>query len=453
MIAAAFTFGLPVEQLEVITAQSVTSVKHLLRNVGDAKRLLGTDAVLTAEGPVSSTNPSVPPVPIDPILTDDLPTTAIVCSLLRARPSLRTDSPEIVRAQQGVNLSTSCDNDPKSFSDIVEGTLSAIMQTTFDCNRPPIIVVQTVMLLSTIIHLSLVWCLLTIILWVDPSTLMWDCRDAGWLTVGLILGVLCFVGPLRMRFERKAFAATDVIHISNLTASNSNRTHFWSRLQNPHPMVVILRPSANATFDLNEKGSNGIRLRVVYSLGVLQLCWILFLSFFFSSSIGDSLFWSLLVVWTFVLAVSISRGLSILTIWLVEKHIGLQVIEYDDLLELEVIRGLIGALPKAHVKVKGNTNSLWEKGYLQGQSVGYRSGEHEVITSFIGFPGWAEVIPMVSALIVVSLILLNVSTTLFVGVGFNGVLTTLLTFGFVTLFKGKEKCIVLCNRGADADQA
>ena len=437
VIAAAFTFGLPVVQLEVITAQSVTSIKKLLGNVEDAKRLLGIvqDAVPTAGDPVDSTS------------TGDLHTTA---SSLGAPSSSITDS---ARTQLRVNVSTSCDSDngSRSFNDIVENALSGIKDTAFGCNRPSIWIIHAAKFLSTVIHLFLVWCLLTIVLLADPSTLIWDCRDAGWLTVGLLLGILGFVGPLRMRFERNTFATTDIIHISKVSNTGTMGTTYWSRLRAPHPMIVMLRPSPNAISNLNGQGSKVIRgLKVVYFIGVSQLCWILFLSFFFSSSIGGSLFWSLLTVWTFVLAVAVSRGLSILTIWLVEKHIGLQVIEYDDLLELEVMRGLIGALPEARVEARGNPNSLWEKGYLQGQSAGYGNGTLEVGTSSVS---WGEVIPMVSALVIVIMLLLHISKAFFVGMSFWGEMTPLLTFGIISLFKGKEKWIVLRNRGVDVDQA
>ena len=430
VIAAGFTFGLPVEQLEVITARSVTSVKHLLRNVGDAKRLLGTEAVLAAKGPVSSTNPSVPPVLVDSI--SDLPATANAHSLLGATSISSTDSPEMFRTQQRVGLSNS---DPKLAND-TEDVLSAIKQTAFGCNRPSIRRVQAMMFLFTVGHSYLAGSLLAILLLVVRSSLIWDCRDAGWWTVGLLQGVFCLLGPLRMRFERKYFAATDIIHISK--ASNTMGTNYWSRLRDPHPMVVILRPSPTA-FGLNANGQGSKGLRVIYLIGVSQLFWILFLSFFFSSLVGASIFWSLVFVSTFVLTVAMSRGLSILTVWLVEKYIGLQVIEYDDSLELEVMRRLIGALPEALVEVKGNPNTFWEKCYLQGQSMGYGGGGLEVNTSSIFIPA-REAIPMLFAVVTVISPLMSW--------GWLG-----LTFGLMCLVNRKEKCIVLCNRGADADQA
>ena len=55
-IAAAFTFGLPVQQLEVMTTRSVTSVKRLLGNVEDDLSRCGT-----AGDSIPSTNQSVSP--------------------------------------------------------------------------------------------------------------------------------------------------------------------------------------------------------------------------------------------------------------------------------------------------------------------------------------------------------------------------------------------------------
>ena len=443
VIAAAFTFGLPVVQLEVIMARSVTSMKKLVSNIGVAKRFLGIvqDAVPTAGEAASPTNPSMPPMPVDSTPTDDLPATVNGGLLLAASSGSSTNSPEIVCPQQRGNLSTSCHNDSKSFNDIAEDALSSIRKTAFGCNRPSIRSVQVMMLLFNVIHLGLVFCLIVIVLHVDPSTLIWDCRDTGMLTVGLLLGVLCLLGPLRMRFERKGFGATDIIHISK--ASNTMGTTYWSRLRDPHPMIVILRPSPNGILNLNSQGLKGERdLRVVFLIGVSQLCWILFLSFFFSSLMGGTPSSSLLSVWGFVVAVAISRGLSILTIWLVVKYIGLQVIEYNDSLELDVMRVLIGALPEAHVEVRGNPNSSWEKCYLQGQFTGcgldFKSSS--ILVSA------CEVIPMLSALAVVAVVYYETLQIEFVFL-FSP------PFALVCLAKRREKCIVLRNREAGTDKA
>ena len=144
-----------------------------------------------------------------------------------------------------------------------------------------------------------------------------------------------------------------------------------------------------------------------------------------------------------VVAVSISRGLSILTIGLVEKCIGLQVIEYDDSLELEVMRGLIGALPDACVEVSGDPNSLWEKQYLPGQAMGYGL---DVETS-LAFFHKREVVPIVLAAMVIFVYYSMASG----GTGFDSLIYPL--FVLMCLAKRREKCIVLRNREAGADQA
>ena len=59
----------------------------------------------------------------------------------------------------------------------------------------------------------------------------------------------------------------------------------------------------------------------------------------------------------FILAVAMSRGLSILTYWLVERYIGLKVIEYDNQQELRVMRRFIGALSGALVEIQDASGS------------------------------------------------------------------------------------------------
>ena len=423
VIAAAFTFGLPVEQLEVITTQSVTSVKRLLGG------LLGVvqDVVLAAGEAGSPTDPPEPPIPADSTPTDVLPTLA------------NFDSPEIVHTQHRVNQCTSCHNDPRSFSGIAEDALSSIRKTAFGCNRLSIWRVQAAMFLLTFFHFGLACCLFFVILLLDPSILLWDCPDTTFLTTFLLMGVFCLVGPLRMIFERKRFTSTDIIHISK--ATNTMGTTYWSRLRDPHPMIVILRPSPNATFDLNGQDSKGARdIRAVCLIGMFQLCWILFLSFFFSSLIGGTPFSSLTSVCIFVVVVAISRALSILTIWLVEKDIGLQVIEFDDPLELAVMQVLIGALPEARVEVRGKRNSSWEKCYLQGQSMGYGL-DFKTSTIFVSA---REAIPMLSVLTIFA-----VGYYEFFGGGFINSLP-FVSFGIACLARRREKCIVLRNRNREA---
>lgn len=405
-IAAAFTFGLPVQQLEVMATRSVTSVKELLGNFEDALSHYGANG-----GPIPPTN-STPP---------NHPPATSSSNTQNANQAIRLTSAEAMPSssgtQQRLDPTPSFHNDPKSFNNTAEGALSPIKQTLFDRKRPPRILVHLLMYIFSVIHLTLAWCLVVIILFIDPSNIIWLCPENGGLIVAMwLLGVFSIVGFMRVRFESKVFAATEVIYISE--ASKTMGAGYWKRIWFPQPMVVIVRPSPNGTSD-----SDGHRIRslkVIYFIGILQLCWIMFLSFFFSSAIGGALFRTLLTVSTFILAVASSRGLSILTHWLTERYIGLKVIEYDDLQELRVMQRFIGALSGVLVEIQDATGSRmnpkdaqWEESikiYLWGQREGH-GATHTARVCAIGAHKLGaqrfmdEFIPMVGAVLTVCLCL------------------------------------------------
>ena len=172
---------------------------------------------------------------------------------------------------------------------------------------------------------------------------------------GLWLGItFSFLGWLRAKFEKDAFEGDEVIYISRasttLTSGNSRQRtqgfililEYWQRLQDPHPMIVILRPSNNA---LKRELCWTNRLRIRYFIGVFQLFWICFLSFLFSSTIGGTFFFTLCMVVVFITIVGLSRGISILACWLPQKYLNLKVIEYDNLQEKKMVQRLLGGLP------------------------------------------------------------------------------------------------------------
>lgn len=471
-IAAAFTFGLPVQQLEVITARSVTSVKKLLGNVEDALSRFGITRDPTP--PTISTPTKHTPATAKLNTQDANQTTGL--------PLDSSSSP-----QQSVDLSTNGYNDPKSFNDTVENVLALITHSAFDRKRPARIWVQLLMYIFSVLHLTLAWCLVVIILFIDPSNIIWLCPGQGGLVVDMwLLGVFSIVGFMRVRFESKVFAAAEVIYISE--ASKAMGAGFWERIWYPQPMTVVLRPSLN-TSDSDEQTLKSIRsLKVIYLLGILQLCWIMFLSFFFSSAIGGALFRTLLTVSTFIFAVAMSRGLSILTLWLSERYIGLKVIEYDNLQELSVMRRFIGALSGALVEVQDASGSgmsskdaQWQecvKTYLWGQREGHGNAVHgathtsrvcTIRTHELGAQKFMdEFIPMVGAMFTVCLALSSPLVSLMRSVssnpnrdgdngsGMGNVIPTVIqqlspVLGialFSLLTKGRRR-IVLCNCGID----
>ena len=477
-IAAAFTFGLPVQQLEIMTTRSVTSVKRLLGNVEDDLSRCGT-----AGDSIPSANQSVSPMPQPfnncaatnqpPAITNLNSQDANEAIEPEASSIPNNDLDEEVCTQQVVDLSTCHDNNSMTFSDVVEDALAPIKQTVFDSKRPSRIWVQLLMYIFSVIHLSLAWCLVVIILFVDPSNIIWLCPGAGGLTVSIwLVGVFSIVGFMRVRFESKIFAATEVIYISK--ASKTMGTGYWKRIWYPQPMVVILRPTPDITSDSDSSGIKS--LRVIHLLGILQLCWILFLSFFFSSTIGGALFRTLLTVSAFIFVVAVSRGLSILTHWLAEKYIGLKVIEYDNLQELRVIRNLLGALSEVLIEIRdcagswmSSEDAQWREcitSYLWGQREGHEGHGNSVQGATqasqvcairdhkLGTQGFMdEAIPMVGAVFTVCFglgpplkYLLHFDT---MGSGELEVIVILLlpvlAIGFFSLLSRGRRWLVLCN--------
>ena len=93
------------------------------------------------------------------------------------------------------------------------------------------------------------------------------------------------------------------------------------RLLQPHPIVVILRPSATLLVPP--------RASVTFLIGYIQLLWLGFNSALFGSTVLGSMFWVLFFVGLYVTAIAIARGLGIVMCWLLENWMSVYVIEYD----------------------------------------------------------------------------------------------------------------------------
>ena len=445
--AAVFTFGLPVEQLD--TTRSVT-VKELCGNIEDA---LPTAPPPTSTPVLQSVNNSTPTN--NPLATPNSDAQeAIELIPLGGSSSPSSNPVEGIPTQQCVN--------PSASNGTVETAFELIRQEAFSYPPQKCIPVKLILPFYSFWHLFVGYFLISIMTAIDISTLIWACPGPRPHTIAWLVAVICIVGPSRAGYESRAFAATEAIHIS--MASRTMETGiagYLKRLWDPQPMILILRPSPSATRGLHSISlSSGITML----RRLLQLCWLLLLSFFFSATVGGGLFSSLATVWLFVLAVAGSRFTSLLTLRCFK---GLKVIEYDSPEELGMMRRCIGALPKARVEVReafsswldfnGNDWRECIESYRQGQHEGHRNtvhgATHTICEIHAHKPGhqWLEqeAIPMVC--IVLIILLLNIVPIM----GVSSVGWYLAPF-FVTAMvsiMNWERWIALCNCGIDDAQS
>lgn len=166
----------------------------------------------------------------------------------------------------------------------------------------------------------------------------------------------------------------------------------------------------------------------------------------------------------FVLAVALSRGLSILTHWLVKKHIGLQVIEYDNQQELTVMRGRIGALSGVRMEVESGSSITWIwRGKIYPNSYNpmlyeeYTNGATQTSTvctirshNIHTRTSVRETVPMMAAMLTVCLCLSFLTLHL---AGPWGILNNVLPVAAVAVFSLMSpwrRVLVLCKCGIDA---
>ena len=226
----------------------------------------------------------------------------------------------------------------RPFSEMVGILLAPIKHTALLSKRPRRISVQALRFFFSSVQAMLIWCLIIAVPNIDSFYLIWLCPDRGYVVFSLWLGATFTVlGWLRARFERDSFEGDEVIYINAPSTSN-----YWRRLLDPYPMIVILRPSNDAS---EREPSWTNRLHIHYCVGMFQLFWLCFLSFLFSSTIGGTLFRTLIMVVVFIAIVGMSRGLSILACWLAQKYLDLRVIEYENLQEKRMMQRLLGGLP------------------------------------------------------------------------------------------------------------
>ena len=228
----------------------------------------------------------------------------------------------------------------RPFSEVVGILLAPIKNTALLSKqpRPRRIWVQGVRFLLGSVQVILIWCLLNVVPTIDSFYLIWLCPDWGYVVFSFWLGATFAIwGWLRARFERDSFGGDEVIYITAPSTGN-----YWQRLLDPHPMIVIFRPSNDA---LEREPSWTNRLLTHYWVGMLQLFWLCFLSFLFSSTIGGTLFRTLIMVVVFIAIVGVSRGLSILACCLAQKYLDIRVIEYENLQEKRMMQRLLGGLP------------------------------------------------------------------------------------------------------------
>ena len=185
----------------------------------------------------------------------------------------------------------------------------------------------------------LIWCLLIAVPKIDSFNLMWLCPAWGDTVFILWMGATFTVlGWVRAKFESDSFGRDEVIYMSNaVTARTTGRP--YRRLLDPYPVIVILRLSSNG-----QANRQHIPHFIDYLIGMSQILWICLLSFLFSSTIGGTLFRTLLMVVTFITLVFVSRGLSILACVVAQKHLNIRVIEYDNLREKKMLQILLGGL-------------------------------------------------------------------------------------------------------------
>ena len=237
----------------------------------------------------------------------------------------------------------------RPFSEIADTLLAPIKDVVFLPKRRRFISVLILHFLFDVFQGFLICSLLYNVPAIDTFYLVWLCPDWGSVVFGVWLGAtFSFMGWARARFERVSFGGDEVVYISKTNTSLSAFTN-WTTLQEPYPMIVILRPSNNAQ---KREPCWTNHLYTHFFIGIFQLFWICFLSFLFSSTIGGTLLRTLTMVVSFIAHVAVSRGLSIFFCWLAQKHLDIRVIEYDCLEEKRMMQRLIGGLTGVLVAVK-----------------------------------------------------------------------------------------------------
>ncbi|KAG0634968.1 hypothetical protein HOY80DRAFT_1095739 [Tuber brumale] len=127
----------------------------------------------------------------------------------------------------------------------------------------------------------------------------------------------------------------------------------WSRLNKPHPMVLVVRPVHDS--------SQG-RTVMQWLSGYLQVMHLGGVSFLFGSIALGSLFLTLGFVATFVSAIAFSRLASIsISAWL-EKRLGLMIIEYETEREWVAIWFVLNSMPDCFIESK-NSSYRYANGY------------------------------------------------------------------------------------------
>ena len=239
----------------------------------------------------------------------------------------------------------SCQGNLRPFSKIAGTLLAPIKHTALLSKRPCRIYVQLIRFFLGGVQAMLIWCLLVVVPTIDSFYLIWLCPNLGYVAFTFWLGATFTVlGWLRARFERDSFEGDEVIYITSPSTGS-----YLQRLHDPHPMIVILRPSNDAS---EREPSWTNRLLTQYWVGMFQLFWLCFLSFLFGSTIGGTLFRTLLMVVVFIAIVGMSRGLSILACCLAQKYLDLRVIEYENLQEKKMMQRLLGGLPGVLVDIR-----------------------------------------------------------------------------------------------------
>ena len=237
------------------------------------------------------------------------------------------------------------ENSPRPFTEMAGTLLALIKDRTLRPGRPRRVLVLAVRFIFAYVQAFLIWVLLSCVPKIDTFNLVWLCPKWGTVAFDLFLRVtFTFVGWWRAKYERESCGGDEVIYI-NTTLSTSS---YWRRLQDPCPMVVILRPSNIAL----ERDPCQPNLLVHYFVGMLQALWICFLSVFFGSTIGGTVFRTLIMVITFAIVIGVSRGLSILACWVAQKYLQLIFLEYDSPEERMAVQILLGGLTGALLDIQ-----------------------------------------------------------------------------------------------------
>ena len=224
----------------------------------------------------------------------------------------------------------------------VEEKLRPIKKMAVSPRRLRLIWVQLLRYLFSSGQGVLIWSLLVAVPSIDSFQIIYLCPEVGALVFSLWLGVtFTCLGWLRAIFERNAFGRNEVIYMGKAQKIGN----YWQRLLEPHPMILILRPS-------NHGQANHLHTPMDYFIGMSQFFWICLLSLFFSSTVGGNLLQTLIMVAMFITIIHVSRGLSILACIVAQKHLNLRVIEYDNLRERRMVQILLGELTGVKMDIR-----------------------------------------------------------------------------------------------------